>query len=225
MALSLAEFRSMGETDLTKTLRAFRRSLDQTQEQLARKLGLKRTTYTAYEQGIAAPPHEILEKLKELGMGRPAKSAPEGRVVSLAGTPMAQIPVVGSVSAGPGATNVDPDAGCIWVPERLAQLGGIGWLVDGESMMPLLEPGDVALFREHRNPRRGYVFLSKSPDDEFRVKKIDWLDGEWAMVSLNRAHGTAPLGSNQLLGYLIGWYRYRGTRETLDSDPGGLRFD
>lgn len=138
---------------------------------------------------------------------------------------MAALPVVGSVAAGEGQYNVDSELETVFVPERLAQIGGIGWMVEGESMMPLLEPGDVAIFREHRQPRRNYPFLVKSADGMYRVKILAWSNDEWMLESLNPKFIPEPFGSHALLGYLIGWYRSRGTRETMDSDPHGLRLD
>jgi phage repressor protein C with HTH and peptisase S24 domain len=135
---------------------------------------------------------------------------------------MAAIPVVGKVSAGPGETNVDPDTErTIFVPLTLAQLGGLGWVVDGESMMPALEPGDIAVFREYRSPRRGYPMLL-CRDGEYRVKNIEW-ENEWIQRSINPAIPDEPLGHWQILGYLIGWHRSRGSYEKLESDPNGLR--
>ncbi len=164
---------------------------------------------------------------KELNMPKtwPFEFTPGLTRVSLGGLPMTPIPVVGSASAGEGAHNVDPDERIIYVPESLAKIGGVGFLVDGESMMPRLEPGDIAIFREHRVPKLKYAFLVKSPNGEFRVKNIGWDGEQWVLKSLNRAYGDEPLGSHELIGYLIGWYKARGTRETMDSDPSGLILD
>ena len=139
---------------------------------------------------------------------------------------MARIPVIGVVSAGQGTSNVDTAEHGVFVPMTLAQIGGVGWVVDGDSMMPALDPGDVALFREHRQPRRGYPFLLQR-DAEFRVKIIDYdaVSGKWFLKSLNPAYPSEPMDDHVILGYLIGWYKVRGSRETTDSDPGGLKLD
>ena len=51
---------------------------------------------------------------------------------------------------------------------------------------------------------------------------MDWQDSQWVVKSLNPTFATEPLGQHQILGFLIGWYRTKGSRETMDSDPGGL---
>lgn len=192
---------------------------------------------TNWKSGLNDPKNSILPFLSEvtgasigellgddsLPPPKPSqKRKAEGRIVSVGGTPLSPIKVVGMASAGPGTYVVDPSEELVYVPQKLADLGGLGWIVDGESMMPALEPGDIALFREYRQPRRGYTFLVKSSDGEFRVKNLDWLDDQWCLVSLNKNFEPEHLEDHEILGYLIGWYRSRGSRETLDSDPNGL---
>lgn len=203
-----------------------------TVKQIASAIGLSDDVLYNVMTGRTRPDINLIDRLRsELSLPKqwpatdPLAELSEGRRVSLAGTPMVPIKVVGSAAAGAGVTNVDNAEDVAWVPERLAQIGGLGWLVDGESMMPALEPGDVAIFREHRVPRRGYPFLIKTPDSAYRVKILDWVQNSWVLRSINPAFPDEPLDNNELLGFLIGWYRMRGSRETLDSDPGGLRLD
>jgi hypothetical protein len=149
--------------------------------------------------------------------------SPYGRRVSLAGTPLAPVPIIGTVSAGPGSSNVDPDQGVIYVPQRLADLGGLGWIVDGDSGMPILQPGDVTIFREWRKERTRIPFLIRVADGELRVKRLKWLSGHWHLEDVNKGQPPEPMKpGDELLGYLIGLYRYKGSRETIDSDPEGL---
>lgn len=142
---------------------------------------------------------------------------------SVNGIPLAPIQVVGNVSAGSGAYTIDPDRREIFVPETLASIGGLGWVIEGDSMMPDLEEGMVAIFREHRTPRSGMTFLIKDPNEGgLRVKTLDWRKDGWTMVSANSNYAPEILSGHELLGFLIGWYRVRGKRETMDSDPDGL---
>jgi len=200
-----------------------------TVQQLAAKTGVTADRLSNVINGRTKPVegHLMVALRKELNKSKdwPFESAGEFLKVSLGGIPMVPIPIVGQVSAGAGTYNVDVEDHTIYVPESLAKIGGVGFLVDGESMMPRLEPGDVAVFREHRIPRLRYTFLVKSAEGEFRVKNIGWDGDQWTLQSLNRNFGEEPLGSHELIGYLIGWYKARGTRETMDSDPSGLILD
>lgn len=221
----------MATRPTSEALRAFRKQLRLTQAEFADMLQTTRATYKNWESDISIP-DEAVNRLQTLGFwdGKALRGAgialqlteTEGRRVSLAGSPMVEVPVIGRASAGPGEVNVDSEMHSIWVPMSLAQSGGVGWVVEGDSMMPALEPGDIALFREHRQPKRGHTFLVRTPDREERVKIMDWIRGEWILRSLNPAYKPEPLAGHEILGFLIGWYKVRGTREDIVSDPAGL---
>lgn len=195
---------------------------------LAKKIGETYDRVYNMANGRTEPDPIVIGKIRD-ALGKPPNwpfneglKLSEGRLVSLAGTPLAPVPVVGFVAAGGGEYNVDTDEGVIFVPQRLADIGGLGWIVDGDSMMPDLEPNMVALFREYRTPKKDFTFLVKSETGEFRVKNLEWRNGEWTLVSINPSYAPEPLGTHQLVGFLIGWYYAKGTREKMDSDPNGL---
>lgn len=191
---------------------------------LARKIDETYDRLYNMANGRTEPDPVVLEKVRK-ALGKPAdwlKGLPEGRMVSIAGTPLAPVKVVGNVSGGSGAYNVDPQDELVYVPQTLANIGGLGWVVEGESMMPELDPGTIALFKEHRSPRRSFTFLVKAKDGDLRVKNLEWMDNEWTLVSLNPKYPPEPLNDHELLGYLIGWYKVKGKREEIISDPDGL---
>jgi SOS-response transcriptional repressor LexA len=139
---------------------------------------------------------------------------------------MVEIPVVGRVSAGSGGWYVDPDHGTIWVPEKLAELGTIAKMVDGDSQSPWLWEDDAIVFREWRRPKKGKAFLIRMPDGEDRIKLTYHNGREWELRSVNEdSYPAEPLGEAQLVGMAVGLFRIRGTRETLDSDPEGIEPD
>jgi SOS-response transcriptional repressor LexA len=191
---------------------------------LAKKIGETYNRLYNMANGRTEPDPAVIDKVRKVLNLPQSWPSPRNdtRLVSLAGTPLAAVPVVGRVAAGEDVYNVDPEKREVFVPQRLADMGGLGWVVDGDSMMPDLEPDTIALFREHRSPRRGYTFLVDSPEKGLQVKNLDWLNGEWTLVSINPNYPPEPLGNRQLLGFLIGWYWAKGTRERLDSDPQGL---
>lgn len=179
-----------------------------------------RTSFTA---DVIEKIREQLKKPRSWPFTESGQLPPEGRRVSLAGTPLVPVKVVGYASAGPGTSNVDEISELVFVPAVLADMGGLGWIVDGESMLPALMPGDVALFREWRQPRVRVPFLILTRDGDYRVKRLVWHDARWHYESINPDFPIEPMkDGDQLQGYLIGWYRTRGLRETLDSDPDGL---
>jgi phage repressor protein C with HTH and peptisase S24 domain len=198
-------------------------------QSLALELGLSYNQLVNMLTGRTKIPTEIAEAFRQR-FSLPTNwlgTNPDNLIpVSVGGTPMARVKIVGSASAGPGITNVDVSEDEILVPERLANLGGIGFIVDGDSMMPALQPGDVTLFREARVPIPGYPFLIKTDSAEYKIKVLVYAAGTWNLSSLNPTYQTKPLAEgDEIVGILVGWYRSRGSRETMDSDPNGLRLD
>jgi transcriptional regulator with XRE-family HTH domain len=55
------------QTGLGDSLRKFRESRKWTQMELAKRLGLNRTTYANYESEIANPPKRVMDELARLG--------------------------------------------------------------------------------------------------------------------------------------------------------------
>jgi hypothetical protein len=227
-SVNLTEQERMTAEAIRVTIRTARPRI--TVEKAAKDLGVSSDVLSNVMHGRTKPDANLVDRIRQKFQlpnywpGNDNVRVTDSRTFSVSGTPLVPIRVLGNVSAGQGSSNVDIDNEMVYVPERLAQCGSLGWIVDGESMMPALEPGDTVLFRELRTPRRGYPFLLKSPSGELRVKILDW-DKEWTLRSLNSDFAIEPLGHHELLGILVGWYRVRGTRETLDSDPGGLRLE
>lgn len=136
--------------------------------------------------------------------------------------PMTPIPIVGSVAAGFGEYNCDIQERVIEVPSRLAVDGAQAFMIAGDSMMPTLEDGTLAIFRPATTPRRGMTFLLEGPDKALRAKILEWDRDQWMQVSINPNYKPEPLGNFAIIGMLIGWYRVMGSRESFDSDPKGL---
>lgn len=69
--------------------------------------------------------------------------------------------------------------------------GAYGLLIDGESMVPAFEPGDIALINPHLRPQRGRnVILYHTPprgeEAEAIIKRLNgWTDREWDLEQWN----------------------------------------
>ena len=69
--------------------------------------------------------------------------------------------------------------------------GAYGLLIDGNSMFPAFEPGDVALVNPHLRPQRGRnVILYHTPphgaEAEAIIKRLNgWNDREWDLEQYN----------------------------------------
>ncbi|RYG40572.1 S24 family peptidase, partial [bacterium] len=150
--------------------------------------------------------------------------ARKGELVSLSGTPLVSIPIVGSAAAGGGIFNVDPDRNTVDVPRAIAFQDTLGYVIDGDSMMPFLEEFDTAVFRKAGKKVSGYVYLIKLPQNGYAVKLVSFERGDWYLVSINDKYPPklVPQGT-EFLGILVGYYRVRGTMEIFQLDKEGLR--
>lgn len=165
-------------------------------------------------------------KLPDYWPGSPEhlNGANKGELVSLSGTPLVNIPVVGNASAGGGLWNVDTELNMVAVPESIAYSDTIGFVVEGDSMMPMLEEFDTAVFRKAARKVHGYVYLVKVEEEGFFVKLVAYDRGDWYLVSLNEKYPPLPMPpGTEFLGVLVGYYRVRGTRELFEMDREGLR--
>ncbi|HLO98025.1 MAG TPA: S24 family peptidase [Fimbriimonas sp.] len=214
------------ETPETIELNSIMEKLGYNLRRFAHELGEPEARYKNYHYGITKKvPDRVMEKARSLVRNKVVGY--DGHKVSLLFGEMAKLPVVGRTGAGEGATNVDIQGEEIWVPMSLQRIGGIGYVIDGESMMPALQQGDVALFREMRQPRNGHTFLL-SKENHYLCKNIGWNGKTWVMESLNpdkERYPDQPLDDWQILGMLVGWYRSVGSYEKLEADPNGLRLD
>lgn len=149
---------------------------------------------------------------------------PEGEAVlepkALYSRALGTLRILGGVSAGLGWEATDEDA--IEVPISLCGPSRVGWIVRGDSMIPLLQEGDVAIFESGIVPKLNVPNLVRTRDTEYRVKMVRH-DGErYCLWSLNPSYPEEP-ADGSWLGYLVGFYRLIGSREEMMHDPSGLR--
>lgn len=131
---------------------AVKGSSGRTVREIASAVGLSEDVLSNVMRKKTRPDDDLVNRLRtELRLPRDwphlRTHSIDGQRVSLAGTPMAPLKIVGTVHAGTGFANVDYDERTIYVPERLAQVADYSWVAEGDSMMPFLEPGDAAAFR------------------------------------------------------------------------------
>lgn len=152
---------------------------------------------------------------------------PAPKPITVLPMPMVSIPVVGRAGAGDAEGIVDAiDDDHVEIPQILAgQRARFGVLVEGTSMLPHLEPGDVAVFEPSHVPRIGITNLIRMSDG-LRVKVIERDGSRLQLRSFAPDHPAEPLGDSPVtvLGYLVGYYRYSAGRMRLEAADSGLRF-
>lgn len=206
--------------DIGEELKAFRRKINLTQEELADKLNIKRSRYAQYESGRNFPPLTVLTMLYSLGyraeVGHPLIPAPE-----------LEIPIVsiGYVSASTKINWTDPFEveEMEYVPGHMGDgRGRFACKVESDCMVPLLEPDDVCIFQRSDIPKIGCVSLFRSNENKVTIKQIRHDGKAFILHPLNPAYQDEP-AEGMSVGYLVGVIRRVGKRTRTDYDPDGIR--
>ncbi len=152
----------------TELLRSARRSQNLTQDDVAQRIGVSRTSYLKYEKGTHEPDYDTLKKIADflsldidtlLGKERRGKKT--------------MIPVLGSVAAGRPSEAYEAIEGYEEIDESLAASGSyVALRIKGESMSPKILPGDIVIVRLQSDVESGEVAVVFVDDDEATVKKV-----------------------------------------------------
>lgn len=188
---------------------------------VARKAKLNRNVFQNQMDERTALDIETIAKVRDaLKMPATWPQVPRIPVNAITPMPTGNLRVLGSVGAGDGADAIDEDS--IPVPLSMCGADRVGWIVEGESMLPMLQPGDIAIFKASPQPRQNYPNLVRTPEGKYRTKiaKVD--ERGYVLRSLNPSFEDEP-GAVEWKGYLVGIYRVIGFREEMIHDPGGLR--
>lgn len=155
---------------------------------------------------------------KELGLKPTEQSVFEPRI--LYGKALGDLRILGGVAAGLGWEATDEDI--LAVPISLTGPNRVGWIVRGDSMLPFLQEGDVAIFEASIVPKLGIPNLIRTSETEYRVKMVRHDGEQYRLFSLNPVYGE-EMATGSWMGYLVGYYRLIGSQEEMKHNPSGLK--
>lgn len=173
-------------------IKYLRESLGLTQEQLGTLVGVQNAAIYKYENGLVINlKRAVIDKLAGALQTTPAylmgwvdsPQPPEPRRTRPLGEDLIELPIIGSVRAGPGGAVLEEIVGT--EPVSRHSIKGSAedffWLeVEGDSMQPKLEPGDLVLVRRQTSIDSGSLAVVIIAGDEGTVKKVkyekDWIE-------------------------------------------------
>lgn len=212
-----ATFPAMGR----EHLREFRRKLGLTQEEMSSRLGLKRGSYAALELGTTkSVPKAIVRELRTMGYEGDVE-LPQTAAQSID----APVPYIGAISAGRRADWTDPfeSEDLAYVPSHMTeQRGTFACKVSGDSMVPMLWPGDLCVLVANPEPVVGRVVLARCADNLLTLKSLRHNGREWMLTPLNASYDSEPL-DGMIVGYVVGLVRRDGDETLTRFAPGGLK--
>src|SRR5262245_20181542 len=145
---------------IARNVARYRKERGLSQEELARRVGVRQNTIAAIESGLTKKSKylpdiaRVLEvPLFDLDAGEGAHRTPTIPGADLVGA--RDLPLYATVEAGEGAVVMSSDpVDEVRRPAPLATVkGAYGVIVSGESMVPALRPGDIALIHPHLPPK------------------------------------------------------------------------
>lgn len=204
------------------------------QADLARHLGVSRTSVSYYENGGPLP-MDLFEKLRSLGNIANIPTMPQTplpsdvqvletgiRGTSIMPRGMVLLPLAPSPQAGAWMTPTTTDSEGIEVD---AKFGGEGRFVshmEGDSMLPFLEPNDTLVWQESRRPKLNRIVYAWNGDGQATVKQLKHDGTDFVLCPLNDRYENATAALWETNAYLVGVIRSaQGTEITLFS-PDGL---
>lgn len=135
----------------------------------------------------------------------------------------AEMPYAGLISAGSKLNWSDPYESTDFrpVPSHMSAKGRFCCMVDGDSMMPLLWGGDLAIFHKSVQPKLGSIVLYRHDDMTATIKQLKHDGRQFWLHALNPSYEDVT-ASGIALGYLVGYVREVGRRVVTDYDPDGI---
>ncbi|RYG32185.1 LexA family transcriptional regulator [bacterium] len=212
------------------------------QDELAQKLGdgTTRIKVANYESGRTEVPEGIAKKLSRIwgitwewffdeGPVDLVQDAPEppiaprkSQFLTPVSEPMGKVKLYAAVSAGTGnAVSIQENE--VPVPVEMSRDDYGAMLVDGDSMLPLLQDGDVAVFKDSSEGRIGQIVAASTDDRaEWFVKQLQrGPNGKVVLASLNLGYQDIE-DDFDIHGYLVGYFRVEGPERSSRYNPYGL---
>ena len=164
-------------------LKELRKDNDMTQEELAKKLSVAKSTVSMYENGNRFPDKETIEAIADLFnvdidylYGRTAtttKYMPDAKFLNNKILYGVSVPILSTVVAGMPVDAYEDVLGYEEITRELAATGEFFCLkIKGTSMSPNIQEGDIVVVRQQPDVDSGDIAVVKINGDEATIKKI-----------------------------------------------------
>lgn len=157
------------------------------QKEIAKELKISQQAYANYENGKRQPDIEMLSKIADyFGV---SVDYLLGRTETMPKTKGVKIPVLGNVAAGIPIDAIEEIIDYEEIPEEMARNGEFfGLRINGDSMSPRIEIGDVVIVRKQSTVDNGDIAIVLINGDVASCKKIKFNDNGIFLISSNPAY-------------------------------------
>lgn len=178
----------------SENLKSLREKKQMTQQQLADKLEISRSTIGMYENGSREPDFETLELIADffnVNMDR--------LIGNLNPTTKKLVPVLGLVRAGIPMDAVEHIIDYEEISEAMARQGEFFALqIKGDSMEPKISDGDVVIVRKQPDVENGEIAIILVNGDEATIKKVQKFNGGINLIPSNPAYDVMTYTNEQI---------------------------
>lgn len=173
-------------------LKRLREELGLSQEDVAKRIGVGRTTYLKYENGENRPTRKLKELSRLFGvttdyiLANDVEKAVESNFYQ--SDKAVRIPVLGYIAAGIPISAIEDILDYEEISASMAATGEyFGLKIKGHSMEPKFSEGDVVIVRRQDSVESGDIAIVLVNGDEATVKKIKILDSGIILIATNTA--------------------------------------
>lgn len=178
----------------SENLKILREKKQMTQQQLADKLKISRSTIGMYENGSREPDFETLELIADffnINMDR--------LIGNLNPNIKRMVPVLGLVRAGIPMDAVEHIIDYEEISEDMARQGEFfGLQIKGDSMEPRITEGDVVIVRKQPDVESGEIAIVLVNGDEATIKKVQKFNGGINLIPSNPAYDVMTYTNEQI---------------------------
>lgn len=215
-------------SDMAVWLKKARQASGLTQKKFAESVGYSRSAISMMETDKQAIPDSVIAKARQLVRNLPELPA-RGEADPNAGLPLfpvafskAEIPLYPAVPAGEWSEPLDTED-LVEVEAKFIGNGRFACRVRGDSMLPMLEPDDLAIFQKHEDPPIGTIIIARNGDGGATVKQLRHNGADFTLHSLNNRYQDATASQWEAVGFLVGIERNIGGTVITYYNPRGLR--
>ena len=161
-------------------------SKGKTQTELAEHLGVTKGAVSQWCSGYRSPSAKMAIKIAEWLNIKLSDLTDEKSKPNAVFTPYIQAPLFDSISAGLGTTRKEPIGThpCVVHNQEEAEQT-LCVTVEGDSMSPKIENGDIIQIRQQRSVDSGDIAAILLDDTEYFVKKVEYGVDYIRLISLN----------------------------------------
>lgn len=196
---------------LGSSIKELRANKKMTQTQLAKVLGVSRSTISLYELGLREPDIQFLQRISgyfnvSLDLildNKLPKSAVARELHSNQVSDLVFIPIIGDVAAGTPAISIEDADDYLPLPSSFVPKDQpvFALTIKGDSMVDIgINDGDIVLVKKQDYADNGQTIIARINGNEITCKRFYSLDNKIALEPANQKYKTLQLQNVEIVG-------------------------